>query len=1375
MRKLKLLLAACALFGVTATAWADDVLDITDLYLTNPGFESGDTNGWTVGSSSDTGARSTSDDTYKMSNSEGSFLFNTWWQGIPITQTIESLPAGSYTLTSVVASDGATVYMISGENSAEYEYTETTDSKVGIQLTKNFTLTETTNYKIGAVGGADGTAGEHKDYKAEGYWWYKADNFRLYLNLSEGATIPAAIVQKLLADKPTGTMSTSAQTALDKAISAFENNATLANYNAALEAMANARKSIASLAIIASGTIPLENAVGWGKTTSGSLNYNTWSGEGASDGSNMTTPFIENHISPKTDEVENYLGEGKLYYRLTNLTPGDKYSVSALVRIVSQIGKPISGAYFYANDGKKNIADVSFDCTNGIAGTMYAVGTVDADGVLEIGLESSATSTFNWMAIKDVKIASYAGTSVSSIALSESSVEVRTGDVLNLTVSSISPEGADDKNYTWSSDNEDVATVVRGKVLTLDAGSATITATACDGSGVTGTCTITVVDAAAPANWSNIADVDQGDFFIRNVGTGKFLGGANSWGTQASLIKHGIPFGVAKAGEGSYTLDSYTYNNSTDHYFNGTFVDGGSTKIYVESVGSGKYAIYTIVEETKKYVTANAGNTVVDNTAKSSDASLAQWQFLSADDMLKNLKDGDTDATFFLSEANISRNLRKSSGNSAWVGEFSYGGNNDNQCAESINKTHDVYQTVSVPNGTYTVKVQGFYRPGESAIASKFYANTEEVDLKKYNDETLPAESMAGASTAFTAGRFWNTIEDVTVTDNKLTIGVKTEATDSWTIWDNFELELTTTSGLNVTESSQDVFLTADEGQTYIYRGADSGTQGVVSAINELYANIKTNIAGISTITFYDKLDKNGLWGERLFLSNSDGDDGNVYTDGKRHVEKNYHHHYWAVESSGSGYKFRNIEYGKYLGVGEGNVLAMVSESDAAVWTFDTKATDLSSISDKITAAEAKTLGFEKDEYAPYNNVEALKALAAVNAFDDATKGVPSLKVSAMGEALENWTANTEEVNAIAYGDLSSYETLDGKDYPYGWSKLNDGSRIMGGSEGTDNEGLSASSTGKAMLLKYNANYGNTTGYTLPLKAGKIYKITFKYCGWGNNPTTNIVLTDPENNAITLAPGFRPATNNGYTNAEHWYDYTGYFVSTTAGNYVLAMNKVESGQQQIAWADMKLLSADAIEFADGSVPTYAPGTYPTVKINREFSTSNWSTAVYPFAVNTGTIATLKSFEDGNLAFQTATASEANVPFMIKNDGAITLENVEVAAAAATDATQGDASLKGVYTATDIDNTAFNYVLKDNKIYKVGTAGATVNPYRAYIQLTEAADPARLTFTVDGEVTAIEGVAADKTMDGTIYNLNGQRVKTAKKGVYVVNGKAVIVK
>jgi len=45
MRKLKLLLAACALFGVTATVWAQK--DVTSLYITNATLSNG-TNGWTV-------------------------------------------------------------------------------------------------------------------------------------------------------------------------------------------------------------------------------------------------------------------------------------------------------------------------------------------------------------------------------------------------------------------------------------------------------------------------------------------------------------------------------------------------------------------------------------------------------------------------------------------------------------------------------------------------------------------------------------------------------------------------------------------------------------------------------------------------------------------------------------------------------------------------------------------------------------------------------------------------------------------------------------------------------------------------------------------------------------------------------------------------------------------------------------------------------------------------------------------------------------------------------------------------------------------------------------------------------------------------------
>lgn len=156
-------------------------INITSTYIKNAGYETGDTKGWTTTPSSDTGAYSTTSDKYKFSNSEGAYLFNTWWKGTPCVQTISSsMPAGKYELSAIVGSDGATIYLITGDNSAEYAYTETTDGAVGIKLAKEFLLSsDATNYKIGVVGGANGTAGEHKAYVEDGYWWYKSDNFQL--------------------------------------------------------------------------------------------------------------------------------------------------------------------------------------------------------------------------------------------------------------------------------------------------------------------------------------------------------------------------------------------------------------------------------------------------------------------------------------------------------------------------------------------------------------------------------------------------------------------------------------------------------------------------------------------------------------------------------------------------------------------------------------------------------------------------------------------------------------------------------------------------------------------------------------------------------------------------------------------------------------------------------------------------------------------------------------------------------------------------------------------------------------------------------------------------------------------------------------------
>ena len=65
-----------------------------------------------------------------------------------------------------------------------------------------------------------------------------------------------------------------------------------------------------------------------------------------------------------------------------------------------------------------------------------------------------------------------------------------------LSVTAVTPDDATDKTYTWSSDNEAAATVdaSTGVVTAVASGTAHIRATANDGSGVYGECTVTVTD-----------------------------------------------------------------------------------------------------------------------------------------------------------------------------------------------------------------------------------------------------------------------------------------------------------------------------------------------------------------------------------------------------------------------------------------------------------------------------------------------------------------------------------------------------------------------------------------------------------------------------------------------------------------------------------------------------------------------------------------------------------------------------------------------------------------------------------------------------------------------------------------------------------------
>ena len=78
--------------------------------------------------------------------------------------------------------------------------------------------------------------------------------------------------------------------------------------------------------------------------------------------------------------------------------------------------------------------------------------------------------------------------------------------------------------------------------------------------------------------------------------------------------------------------------------------------------------------------------------------------------------------------------------------------------------------------------------------------------------------------------------------------------------------------------------------------------------------------------------------------------------------------------------------------------------------------------------------------------------------------------------------------------------------------------------------------------------------------------------------------------------------------------------------------------------------------------------------------------------------------------------------------------------------------------------------------EVNIEGAPVDTEHAYLDLNGSNARGRLTIKLSGESTGIQSLQNDeRSLDGAIYNLRGQRVEHPTKGIYIINGKKVAIK
>jgi hypothetical protein len=101
-------------------------------------------------------------------------------------------------------------------------------------------------------------------------------------------------------------------------------------------------------------------------------------------------------------------------------------------------------------------------------------------------------------------------------------------------------------------------------------------------------------------------------------------------------------------------------------------------------------------------------------------------------------------------------------------------------------------------------------------------------------------------------------------------------------------------------------------------------------------------------------------------------------------------------------------------------------------------------------------------------------------------------------------------------------------------------------------------------------------------------------------------------------------------------------------------------------------------------------------------------------------------------------------------------------------------LVGEYIEPVIGENGMDYILKDGKFVKA--AFSHLKAGKAYLKLDAAL--AREVIEIAGDATGIDALQNNKEesiKNNEVYNLNGQRISKPAKGVYVVDGKKVMVK
>ena len=304
-----------------------------------------------------------------------------------------------------------------------------------------------------------------------------------------------------------------------------------------------------------------------------------------------------------------------------------------------------------------------------------------------------------------------------------------------------------------------------------------------------------------------------------------------------------------------------------------------------------------------------------------------------------------------------------------------------------------------------------------------------------------------------------------------------------------------------------------------------------------------------------------------------------------------------------------------------------------------------------------------------------------------------------------------------------------------------------------------SASNGQAKTL-----YGDANAKTTTKAAAGVYTICVNGIKWQDGYADNYEIAYSADGTNWIALG-----NISYADGEEG-------VKTLAGAIIPTASYIRIWTTQGSQTPRRYLDYLALE-KTADLPTSVSATMGTNGFATFSSAYNLDLANLPAGVKAYT-ATLS---ESTLSFTECTKAVPAATGLLLAGDASTSYDIPVTAEAA-DAVAGNALIAAV-TATSKQSTVggmYYFVMKAGSdplaFAPISTEKAVTIPAgKAYVELNTASGARSLTVTFGDETTGIQTVANIENATENYYNLSGQRVANPAKGLYIVNGKKVIIK